>query len=116
MKQGTIKTLGAAALGAAMATGAAGTAAAASPADTFAEIAGPQNMAVDHNVSALPDSVARGAGATQEVMEQAKAAEETTDPLSEVTGLLGGLPTQGLQVGDLAQLPTDQLPLGGLPL
>ncbi|MFJ3634750.1 hypothetical protein [Streptomyces sp. NPDC090112] len=85
MKQSAAKTLGVAALGAAVAAVAAGTASAAVPA------------------IGVTDALGTATGALQSVTSQqqmgAEGGQQASDPaaaLAPVTGLLGGLPTSGL--------------------
>ncbi|GAA4663336.1 hypothetical protein GCM10023347_13880 [Streptomyces chumphonensis] len=104
------KTLGVAALGAAMAATAAGTASAAGPTDNLMDAAADvQNLSVEDRVMDLPGDVTQAAGAVQESSDRAVPAAGQ-DP---VGGLLGGLPLVGQLQG--AGLPTDQLAQGALP-
>ncbi|MEE1927905.1 hypothetical protein V1J52_06810 [Streptomyces sp. TRM 70351] len=106
MSKGTRKTLGVAALGAALAASAAGTASAVGPADTMADLAtNGGNMSVEDAVMDLPQNALK---ATDEADRAA-----VTQDQNAVTALIGGLPV----VGALAQngLPTDALTGGGLP-
>ncbi|WP_461027192.1 hypothetical protein, partial [Streptomyces sparsus] len=114
MKQAQIKTLGAAALGAAMAAGAAGSAAA-DPAETFEHIAGVETMSVEDSVLDLPDSLARAADATYDTVEQV---EDPRGPASGPAGeLLGGLPVAGdhLRGGLPTETLTSALPADARP-
>ncbi|MGK5632616.1 ATP-binding protein [Streptomyces sp. URMC 123] len=116
MKQGTLKTLGAAALGLAFAGAAAGTAAAAGPADalsglpvsTISSLVPGGETTRSLTAASLPGADALSAG-------EEGASEERKNPLG---GLLGGLPGKGLPTGGLPTkgLPTSGLPGGGLPL
>ncbi|GAA2221370.1 ATP-binding protein [Streptomyces nogalater] len=126
MKQSAAKTLGVAALGAAVAAIGAGTANAAPAApdvartlDTFTKLlppeqvldAAPESGAVKTfkplakaGVRATVPAVRKGAAVAQPVVERA-VAEGSTKP---VAGLLGGLPVKGL--------PTKGTPVNGIPL
>ncbi len=107
MKTGTLKTLGAAALGVAFAAAAAGTASAAplpatDPASALDTVTSQLPVG---QVSNLVPGAAQATGALQNALHTAPAA------LGNATGggLLGGLPTHGLPVGALG----GALPLGG---
>lgn len=123
MKQGTIRTLGVAAVGAAMAVGTAGTATAAPTAETesadkvvgqtIAQLAAnTQNMSVEDAVLDLPGNITQGANATQAALDIAQAEAEASeepqagesravepqaqqDQLGAASKLLGGLPVVG---------------------
>ncbi|MGI5402500.1 ATP-binding protein [Streptomyces sp. CA-135486] len=93
MKQSAAKTLGVAALGAAFAAAAAGTASAAP-----AVLPAPA-PSLDTVTSVLP---------AQEALTHALPTGQQADPVST---LLGGLPTDGLPIGDVGILPVgDGLP------
>lgn len=90
MKQGTIRTLGVAAVGAAMAVGTAGTATAAPTAETesadkvvgqtIAQLAAnTQNMSVEDAVLDLPGNITQGANATQAALDIAQAEAEASE-------------------------------------
>ncbi|MET9665491.1 ATP-binding protein [Streptomyces sp. NPDC006475] len=134
MKQSAVKTLGAAALGAAFAAAAAGSAAAApatlpdtaTPLDSVTSVA-PVQKAVTKLPAGAPESLVGGQQALTEaagplaatlegVTNKALPTDGAADP---VAGLLGGLPIAGALPLDglpLDGLPLDGLPLGGLPL
>ncbi|MFE6834613.1 hypothetical protein ACFVFI_07175 [Streptomyces sp. NPDC057705] len=85
MKQSAAKTLGVAALGAALAAVAAGTASAAVPAVGLTELAGTVTGAAQ--------------GLTSQQQVKSGEGQQSSDPaaaLAPVTGLLGGLPTSNL--------------------
>lgn len=107
MKTGTLKSIGAAALGVAFAAAAAGTASAApvpaaSPAPALDSLT--SQLPVDQ-VSSLVPGAAQATGALQGVLHNAP----STLGGAGGGGLLGGLPAKGLPVGNLA----GSLPLGG---
>lgn len=142
MKQGTIRTLGVAAAGAAMTVGTAGVASATPAEDALGQsianiAANTQNMSVEDAVLDLPGNITQGANATQAALDLAQAEAETEEAQAEAqpraveqqgqlgaaSQLLGGLPvvgdaasgglsTDGLQ-GDLVR---DGLPIGNLPV
>ncbi|MER7661384.1 MULTISPECIES: ATP-binding protein [unclassified Streptomyces] len=125
MKQSAVKTLGAAALGAAFAAAAAGSAAAApttlpdtaTPLDSVTSVA-PVQKAVTKLPAGAPESLVGGqqaltdavgplASTLEGVKNTVLPANGSADP---VAGLLGGLPVSP------GNLPLTGLPLGGLPL
>lgn len=106
MKTGTIKTLGAAALGVAFAAAAAGSASAASMAPAAAPASGLTALTSElpiQQVSGLVPGAAQATNALQGALHNAP----NTLGGNAGTGLLGGLPTKGLPVNGL---------MGGLPL
>ncbi|CAL9442333.1 hypothetical protein SUDANB6_02267 [Streptomyces sp. enrichment culture] len=110
MKQSAAKTLGVAALGAAFAAGGAGAANAAPGAPDPGRALGPitRTLPAENLTRTLPaagEALAQGKTAAESGLTAAKPAAQKlpSSPLDPVTGLLGGLPVQGL-------------PLGGLPV
>lgn len=145
MKQGTIRTLGAAAAGAAITMGTAGAASAASVEESAGQsianiAANTQNMSVEDAVLDLPGNLTRGANTVQAALDLAQAeaeagenradaeagqnqtravqAPEQQGQLGAVSQLLGGLPVLGDVAG--GGLSTDgvqgDLVNGGLPV
>lgn len=100
MKKTAAKTLGAAALGAAFAAAAAGSAAAAPslPLDTVAGALPVSTMALDGVATAAQNAP------VQQTVDKVLGGD-ATDAAAPITGLLGGLPTQGLTANGI--------PLGG---
>ena len=102
MKTGTLKTLGTAALGVALAAAAAGTAGAAPlPADPASALGALTNGLPVGQVANLVPGAAQATGALQGALHNAP----STLGAAGGAGLLGGLPTHGLPVGALGGLP-----------
>ncbi|MFI1257312.1 ATP-binding protein [Streptomyces netropsis] len=125
MKQGTFKTLGVAAVGAAFAVTAAGTASAAANPGTLESVSttaqgAAQGLPVEQVANMAPAggpvvSAANRAVASGVVTQAAKALDTSLAPhlLPTDTKGNGGL-LGGLQPGALTNLPTKGLPVGGL--
>ncbi|WP_165985356.1 hypothetical protein [Streptomyces sp. YIM 98790] len=126
MKQATVNSLGAAALGAAFAVAAAGSAAA---------VTGPLNDAVDSTVRSVPDqlgailpdgarTVTAGQGLVETTLQEAAGTPllrqtPLNTPVSEVVGndilqngSIGGVPTEAGALDMLGGLPVSELPVG----
>jgi hypothetical protein len=104
------KTLGVAALGAAFAASAAGSASAASALpDAGSALDGvTRTLPTERLTPELPSDAAKSAttghnalGAVKQAAPTVLGAAKTADPLSPATGLLGGLPVNGLAQGGL---------------